>query len=311
MTSLVGVSSYLPDARTAVGTYLRRYGLTDKEIRVYERYYGFAEIRVDPGVGIAEQLVAAGRALKELHGNEHRVRYVLQARTMPVATPYPLNPLHAARDELGLSHAATFTVNQQACASGLLSVHLAGRMLAADGDPDALALVFVGEKTFTTNAQVLPVTAVMGEGVAAVLVSAHGERDKVLGYAARTHGQFYRGARMTHEDNTIFTENYSKTLAEVITAALDAAGLTKDDIDLILPHHVNRLSWLKVMKTLGIRLHERLFLDNQAGLGHCFGADAFINYQAARAGGRLKPGDRYLMTSVGLGATFSAMVCQC
>ncbi|MEO3806054.1 3-oxoacyl-[acyl-carrier-protein] synthase III C-terminal domain-containing protein [Nonomuraea sp. B1E8] len=53
---------------------------------------------------------------------------------------------------------------------------------------------------------------------------------------------------------------------------------------------------------------DRLYLDNLSKVGHCFGADAFINYCSARADGRLTPGDRYLMTAVGLGATFSAMV---
>jgi len=44
--------------------------------------------------------------------------------------------------------------------------------------------------------------------------------------------------------------------------------------------------------------------------GHCFCADPFINYQTVRELGLLKPGDKYLMTSAGLGQTFSAAVFQ-
>ena len=61
---------------------------------------------------------------------------------------------------------------------------------------------------------------------------------------------------------------------------------------------------------LGIPL-ARVFLDNVPVTGHCFAADPFINYVSARDAGRLRPGDLYLMASVGLGATFSAMVLRC
>ncbi|MGW1162866.1 3-oxoacyl-[acyl-carrier-protein] synthase III C-terminal domain-containing protein [Streptomyces sp. NPDC002513] len=308
MTSLAAVSAYLPAHVEPVVEYLKRFGLSDREIKIYKHYYGFGEVRSDPDLGLAGQLIAAARSLPELQGREHLVRYIVQARTVPVVAPYPINPLHEARDALGLSHAQAFALNQQACASVLMSVELAGRLLAEDGDPDALALVFVGEKTFTDDAQVLGVTAVMGEGVAAILVRAGGGRDTVLGFATRTYGQYYRGARMTPEDHEEWGIHYTPALTEVIEEALDRAGLDINEIDYILPHHVNRLSWLKVLAALGVKDRERLFTENLSLVGHCFGADPFINYSTLRADGRLKPGNRYLMTAVGLGATFSAMV---
>ncbi|MDF3292663.1 3-oxoacyl-[acyl-carrier-protein] synthase III C-terminal domain-containing protein [Streptomyces silvisoli] len=308
MTSLVEISGYLPARSESIADFLQAYGLSDREVKIYKQYYGFSEIRTDPDLGMAGQLIAAGRQLKELIGQERRVRYVLQARTMPVAAPYPLNPLHEACEALGLRNALAFSLNQQACASALMSVELAGRMLAEDGDPDALALVFVGEKTFTTDAHVLGITAVMGEGVAAVLVRAGAGRDRLLGFASRIRGEFHRGSRMTAEDHERWAADYADGLSEVISCALDRAGMRPADIDLILPHHVNRLSWLKVLRALQLNQKDRIFMDNLPVVGHCFGADAFINYCSARDTGRLKPGDRYVMTAVGLGATFSAMV---
>ncbi|GIE32339.1 3-oxoacyl-ACP synthase [Actinoplanes italicus] len=309
MTSLEAVAVHLPRHSEPVAGRLRAFGHSDQEIKNYRQFYGFSEIRVDHDRSMAEQLIAAGRGLTELRGQEHRVRYVLQARTMPVSAPYPINPLHEARAALGLTHAPAFSVSQQACASVLVCVELAGRMLAQDGDPDALALIFAGEKTFTDDARVLGVTAVMGEGVVALLVRAGDVgRDRMLGYASRICGEFYRGSRMTDEDHERWAVRYPDVLVDVITSALDRAGLTIDDISLILPHHVNQLSWRKVIKGLGLKNLDRLYLDNLSRIGHCFGADAFINYCSARADGRLVPGDRYLMTAVGLGATFSAMV---
>jgi 3-oxoacyl-[acyl-carrier-protein] synthase-3 len=310
LTSIKAVSIYLPPVSVPVSEYLQDHGLTDARIKIHERYYGFGQIRLDPNASLANHLSAAAAKLDALPGQNHHVRYVIQARTMPVVSPYPVNPLHEVSQSLGLTHATTFCVTQHACASGLLAVNLAGKLLAADGHPDALALVLTGEKAFTSCAQVIADTGVMGEGTAALLVRFGGDRDRVLSYATHTRGEFSGGAWMSPELSQTFQQDYPVALADVMLAAVAKAGLRIDDIDLVLPHNVNRMSWMRVLKRLGIRGTDRLFLDNLPLTGHCFGADSFINYQTARDRGRLRPGDRYLMTAVGLGATFSAMVLQ-
>jgi 3-oxoacyl-[acyl-carrier-protein] synthase-3 len=307
VTALEAVSSHLPTLGVPIADLQEHLGLSDAQIKVFQRFYGLAQVLRDPGRTLADLMLAAAAKLEGLPGREDQVRYVIQARTMQVVAPYPVTPLQDVRRELGLGHAVSFAVTQHACASGLLAVDLAGKLLAADGDPDALALVFAGEKAFTRSAQLIPSTALMGEGVAAVLVSATGSRDRLLGYATRTHGQFNAGLTLTEDLAAEFQQLYQDALAEVLLAAVGQAGLALADIDLVLPHNVNRVSWVRLCQRIGFPV-SRLLLDNVAVTGHCFCADSFINYQTARELGRLRPGDRYLMAAVGLGATFSAMV---
>jgi 3-oxoacyl-[acyl-carrier-protein] synthase-3 len=307
VTSIEAVSSYQPPDRVPVLDRLRAHGYTDAQISVYRRYYGFGEVRADLTGTLADQLAAAIASSAALRGREERISYVLHARSMPVVAPYPVNPLAEVCRKAGLGHATVFSVSQHACASGLLAIHLAGNLLADDGDPDARALVVTGDKAFTASARALSF-GVMGENAAAVLVRADGERDRMLSYVSRTHGRFSGGPWMTPEMNVQFQDGYPDAMAEVILAALAEAGVAVDDVAVILPHNVNRLSWMRVLRRLGLRGGGRLLLDNLASLGHCFCADSFINYESARLDGRLRPGDRYVMTAVGLGATFSAMV---
>ncbi|GAA2868775.1 3-oxoacyl-ACP synthase [Actinoplanes cyaneus] len=310
MTSIEAVAAYHPPVRTPVGDCLREYGLREAQISVYERFYGFRYVRLDPGGSLTEQLVAAMSALPELRGREDRIRYVMHARSMPVVAPYPVNPLLEACRKVGLEHAEIFSVSQHACASALLAVHLAGTMLATTGDPDARALVVGADKAFTASAQAVVAAGVMGESASAVLVRAGGDRDRVLGYATRTHGRYYQGPWMPDELGVEFQDHYPDALAEVIEAAVRSAGLGIDDIALILPHNVNRMSWMRVLRLLGIRGADRLYLVNQADIGHCFCSDSFLNHETARLTSRLRRGDHYVMTAVGLGATFSAMVLE-
>jgi 3-oxoacyl-[acyl-carrier-protein] synthase-3 len=266
-------------------------------------------VRLDPHAGLAEILLSAARKLTALHGREHLVRYVIAARTLAHVMPDPLSVLPGICDSLGLSPAAAFTVTQHACASGLLAVDLAGRLLAADGDDDALALVLTGEKAFTPTARFIPSTTVMGEGTAAVLIRRGGDGDRVLSYATRTRGEYNEWLSLAPELAIRFQEEYPVVLGQVIRAAVREAGLELADIGLLLPHNVNRVSWIRLCEQLGYPL-DRVFLENIPVTGHCFCADPFINLQTAVERGRLAPGDRYLMVTVGLGAVFSAMVLQ-
>lgn len=299
-TTLRAVAGHLPDTAVDVPGYLRECGLTEDRARLYQHYFGFSEIRLAPEATLAQQLTAAAAGLADLD----RVRYVIQARTMPVVALYPANPLAEVCASLGLRHAQAFTLTQHACASALVAVDLAGRLLA--DDPDALALVLTGEKAYMSR--FLTDTSVMGEGAVAILVQHGGEHDEVLGFARRTYGEFHAGSLMPVEYNESYKNLYPVALADVMREAVDRAGLDVDDIALVLPHNVNRMSWVRVLKKLGITGSGRLFLDNLPVFGHCFGADCFLNYRTAVDQGRLRPGDHYMMTSVGINSTFAAMV---
>lgn len=307
MTSLEEVAAHLPSARIPIGELSDELGLSAAEMKVYRRFYGLAEVRREPGGTLTDLLLAAAAKLDGLRGREERVRYVVQARTMPVVVPHPVNPVHEVRDALGLGHATAFAVTHHACASGLLAVDLVGKLLASDGDPDALGLVLTGEKTFTLAAQTVPGTAANSEGAAAVLVGTRDDRDRMLSYAARTHGRFYECLSLDDELAGEYQQIYTEALAEVMLAAVAKAGLALDDVAVVFPHNVNRLSWARLARHLGLPL-ERVFLDNVPVTGHCFCADPFINYRTALDLGRLRPGDRYLLATVGLGSTFSAML---
>jgi 3-oxoacyl-[acyl-carrier-protein] synthase III len=306
MTSIEAVATYLPERRIPVGDLAGMLDLTPRQVTIFERFYRLTEVRWDTEASLLDLLLAATDRLTELRGREDRVRYVLHARAFPVVVPFPHNPLHELCRRRGLGHAQAFTVTQQSCASGLLAIDLAGRLLAATGEPDALALVLAGEKAFTLDSRLLPDTTIFSEGASACLVRHGGSRDRLLAYATQPRGDF-DGEQS--EVAVRFQHEYQACMVAVIEAALDHAGLTLDQIGVILPHNVNLVTWRRLAKRLGVPA-ERVLLDNMLTAGHVFCVDAFLNYQTARERGRLRPGEKYLIAAAGagLGATFSAMV---
>jgi 3-oxoacyl-[acyl-carrier-protein] synthase III len=312
MTALEAVSVYLPPVRIPIESLAGSLGLTDMQVRVFRRFHGLREIARDPDTPLSGLLMKAAAGLDALRGAEHRIRYVLHARTMPVIGPYPVNPLHEVCRALGLDHALAFTVTHQSCASGLLAIDMAGRLLAAetadgqDGHTAPLALILSGEKAFTREAQVFPDTTIFGEGASACLVSAFGARDRLLAYASNVRGEFDSA---TGENDMRLQREYRPSLAEVMQQALAEAGLALGDIRVVLPHNVNMVTWQRMCTLLEFPA-DRVVLDNIPANGHVFCADMFANYRTACARGLLQPGDRYLAAAVGAGggATFAAMV---
>lgn len=309
MTALEEVACYLPDKRVPVEDVTAQLGLTSMQTRLFRRYLGLAEIRLDPGGTLLDLLSAATGRLGGLRGREHLVRYVLHARVMSLVAPYPANPLRDLCRAFGLGHAVSFTVTHHACASGLLAVDMAGRLLAEDGDPRALALVLTGEKAFTRDAEFIPGITIFGEAAAACLVSLDGPADRVLSYAVNIRGEFNGRLDRLPDVASRYEKEYPASFAEAMSAAAAQAGVSMGDLSLLLPTNVNMPSWQRQCRRMGFPV-DRVLLDNVPVTGHAFCADAFINYVTAVERGLLRPGDRYLIAAAGFGATFAAMVVE-
>jgi 3-oxoacyl-[acyl-carrier-protein] synthase III len=314
MTALEAVSVYLPE-RVPIEKLAGPLDLTDMQVRLFRRFHGLREVGRAPNASLFDLLMNAAAGLDALRSRKHQIKYVLYARSMPVVAAYPDNPLHDVCRALELDHAVAFTVTHQSCASGLLAIDVAGRLLTADaadgtadGAAEPLALVLSGEKAFTREAELFADTTIFGEGAAACLVSASGARDRLLSYATNVRGEF---DSPTGANDAKLQREYRPSLVEVIHRALDEAGATLDDIRVVLPHNVNLVTWQRMCLLLGIPT-DRVLLENIPVNGHIYSADVFVNYVTACERGLLRPGDQYLAAVVGAGggATFAAMVFQ-
>jgi len=307
-TTLADVAAFLPERRVPVEELGPELGLTPTQVRVLRRFNGLGEVRrQQPGETLVDLLEGAARALPTLRGREHLVRYVLHARGVPVVAPYPVNPVHELRTRLGLAGATAFAVTHHACASGLLAIDIAGRLLTREREPGALALVVAGEQVFTQDERLAPDHRVFGEGAGACLVSAGGPGDVLLSYVAGQRGDLDHWGVDGLGAMDRFAQEYTELLSDVLLAALKQADLGIDDLALVLPHNVNVVSWRRVCRRIGLPV-DRVLLDNVPLVGHTPSADTFINHASAVALGRLAPGDRYLTAGAGFGAVFSAMV---
>ena len=303
------IEAFTPQRSWTVEEVAAANGLNRNQARIFRRIRGMDTIRSDPDLALIDLLAAPAEAVLSTVSDVDSVRYLIYSHTFPDLTPAYLFAADALRERLGLDTADAFAVAQQACSSGLAAVDVAGQLLRADGDRSAKALVVTGEKPFSGLVRFLLNISIMGEASAACLVGLDGGGSRVISYTNRTEGEFAGSFRMSAEAQRRFGETYNDYLLEQIEATLDRGGLTLSDIAMVIPHNVNLSSWLKLCTRIGLD-KRRVFLDNLAMFGHCYCSDPFLNLVSMRERNLLTKGERYLLTSVGSGSTYAAMIIE-
>ena len=152
------------------------------------------------------------------------------------------------------------------------------------------------------------------DGAGAAVVSASGDGDGRIG-PVRLHAdhegadliRLERGQRISMQGHETFKAAVSR-LSEVTLEALEASGLTLEQIDLFVYHQANSRIIQAVGRRLGL-LEERV-VDYVDRFANSSTATLPIALSVAESEGRLKPGDTVLLASFGGGFTWGATVVQ-
>ncbi len=225
---------------------------------------------------------------------------------------------------LGAKGAAAFDVNA-ACPGWLYGLVIAESMLASGAAKRAL--VVGSEKLSAIIDPTDRSTAVLfGDGAgAAVLVPASGTRGVLSSYL-KSDGDLanllYRpGGGASHPPSAAMLEDRSyylkmagrevfkaavRAMADAAACALERAGLTGAQVDLLIPHQAN----IRIIEATANHANipmERVFV-NVDRFGNTSSASIPIALDEARQSGVLRPGMIALLVSFGAGLTWGAVV---
>lgn len=207
-----------------------------------------------------------------------------------------------------LQNARLFFSTAYNCVTVFMQMQLAHEILKSLPDKSYIVLLVL-DLCFTSILKQIPGSAIMGEAGVAIVLSAQEIDHHLISLQVNDYGQYAKGVWGSQAERLDFQQNYLAYLSNVILEALKKSKLCITDISLILPHNVNLISWIQLCNKLLIP-KEKVYLKNISKLGHCFGADPFINLVDALCENRLQKDDYYMMVSVGLGAAFAAAVYQ-
>jgi 3-oxoacyl-[acyl-carrier-protein] synthase III len=302
---VVGLGHRLPDRVVPNGPIAERIGVDSEWIvrrtGIRERRYAAPDERT---VDLA--LAAARRALSDAELKPSDIDLLLVATMTPDELTPNTAPLVA--DALGLRIAA-YDVGA-ACTGWLSALSIAAAQIETGRAERALV---IGAETLSriTNPDDKRTASLFGDGAGAVVLGPEG--DGAIGpILLASDGSMGETIVANHTDRFLIMDGHTtfnmavKVLVESTEQACERAGVTLDDIDLFVYHQANG----RIIKTVSEKLDlpaERV-ADYVAETGNTSAASIPLTLSLLREDGRLRPGQRLLLSAVGAGFTWGAGV---
>ena len=196
-----------------------------------------------------------------------------------------------------------------ACSGFLYGLEVAKGLIEGNGLKKVL-LVGAEKLSDIVNWQDRSTCVLFGDGAGAVVVSNEGEGE-ILASVMRSDGSAWeilyaeRCGYISMKGRELF-KLAVRSMEEVCLEVLQKAGLSAEQIDLFVPHQAN----IRIMEALAERLNlsmEKVY-SNIHKYGNTSAASIPIALTEAYLEGRLKRGDLVLMTAMGGGLTWGAML---
>jgi 3-oxoacyl-[acyl-carrier-protein] synthase-3 len=297
----------LPEHHDLVADILTEYDVPAREQRMFTRIFG---LRHSPSWTweelLDDLLVEAGSRALGGQGAD----LVLYAHSLQMQE-VNFRPGLAQRvgKGLGLPETAFFGISGVACTSMLRSIDLARDFLNARPDKDRVLVLGGDHGAAYSAARVVPRMMVIGDAIGAFTVQRTGYRYRYLASAARADFRFARSVRMDEEEIRLFGRASGENLLDALNEATFRAGMAPEDLDWVIPQLVNPLGWSLFSRNSGIP-RDRFLLDLLPVHGHVFGVDTLLTLEHADRTGRLRPGDRCALISIGQGAYFRVLLIE-
>jgi len=304
---VVGLGHKLPDRVVPNGPIAERIGVDAEWIvrrtGIRERRYAAPEERT------SDLAVAAGRrALQDADLKPSDVDLVLVATMTPDELTPNTAPLVA--EDLGIGVGA-FDVG--AACTGWLSALSTGAALVETGRSDAALVIGAETLSRVTNFDDKRTASLFGDGAGAVVLSAHGE-GQIGPIVLASDGSMGDTITATHAERLLVMDGHTtfnkavKVLADSTREACELAGVGLDEIDLFVYHQANGRILRAVAEKL--ELPEERVADYVGETGNTSAASIPLTLSLLREDGRLRPGQRLLLSAVGAGFTWGAGVVE-
>ncbi|MEM7417352.1 MAG: beta-ketoacyl-ACP synthase III [Gemmatimonadota bacterium] len=321
IAEIVSTGRYLPDRVVTNDDLAQRMDTSDEWIRTRT---GIRERRIAPDdMYAAEMGAAAARIAMERAGVTPEEIDIIVLST---ATPDRWLPSTACDTQalLGCQNAFAFDV-MAACTGHIYAVSMAEGYLAAGRGE--IALVIAAEKMSAILDWEDRTTAVLfGDGAGAAImkradsdrgvISSHLQSDGHLADLLNRPGGgavdpisyavIDEGRHLLQMQGREIFKNAVRNMADACERALEKAGITADDITLLVPHQANIRIIEATAKKAGVPM-DKVFV-NVDKYGNMSSATVPVALDEAIEQGRVGPGDLILTVAFGAGLTWGAMV---
>lgn len=320
-SKITGTGSYLPPRRVTnqdLTEELAAKGIETSDEWIFSRSGIKARHFVDPGVCASDlAVIAAQRALEQAGLQADQIDLIILATSTPDHLGGFPSTACIVQKKLGLSRAAAFDL-QAVCSGFIYAVSVADAMIKSGSHKNVLVIgaeVFSRIMDFSDRGTCV----LFGDGAGAVVLSASSEPGvlvsrihadgnyaNILCVPGRAAGGVVEGSAFVHMDGPAVFKLAVSVLDKVAREVLEAAGLTVDDLDWLVPHQAN----IRIMQGTAKKLHlpaEKVIVTVDQH-GNTSAASIPMALDCGVRDGRIKAGQTILIEGVGGGFTWGAAI---
>ncbi len=319
---------------TGWGVALPEHVLTNQDL---EQMVDTSDEWIVSRTGIRERRIAAPDQTTASLGADAAVEALKVAGLKPTdvdliivasSSPEHIFPATACivQDILGATRAGAFDLSA-ACTGFIFALNMAAQAIRSGSINNA---VVIGAETLSriVNWQDRNTCILFGDGAGAFVLQASNEPGGVLAAVMHADGSgadvlsipaggskmptsadtVAHGLHYVHMEGRPVFRFATRVMAEATREVVEKAGLTLDDIDLIVPHQANYR--ILEVAARGLKMPMEKFMVNLDKYGNTSTASIPIAAAEAAEQGRLRRGDKVVLVGFGGGLTYGALVAE-
>jgi 3-oxoacyl-[acyl-carrier-protein] synthase-3 len=298
-----GIGRYLPDRILTNKELEQRMDTTDEWIRTMT---GIEERRIaDDSVNTSDMgYEAALKAIEDANISPEEIDLILVATVTP-DQPFPTVSC-ILQERLGAKKAAAMDISA-ACA-GFMYGMVTAKQFIESGVYKNILVVGVEKLSKITDWNDRNTAVLFGDGAGAVVMGPVSEGRGILSFELGADGT---GAKHLYQDEYIIMNGREvfkfavRQMGESAANVLEKAGLTKEDVDLLVPHQAN----IRIMEASRQRLDlpEEKMSKTVHKYGNTSAASIPISIVEELENGKIKDDDLLVMVGFGGGLTWGAI----
>jgi 3-oxoacyl-[acyl-carrier-protein] synthase-3 len=313
---IMGVGGYRPHRVVGNDEILKHIDSSDEWIRsrsgIVTRHWAGEDETVEEMA-----LAAAGKAVADAGLDPDRIDAVVVSTVSHFVQTPSVATVIAHR--LGAGRAAAFDISA-ACAGFGYGLTIA-KGLITEGSAGHVLVIGVERLSDLTDREDRSTAFLFGDGAGAVVVGpseepamgptvwgSEGDKADVIGQTVPwdRYAPGDRRPALRQEGQTVFRWAVFE-MAKVAQQALDAAGITAEDLDVFIPHQANMRIIDSMVKTLRLPEHVAVARDIET-TGNTSAASIPLAMERMLATGQAKSGDTALVIGFGAGLVYAATV---
>ena len=323
-SKIVGTGSYLPEKRVTnheLAAQLAAKGIETSDEWIVSRSGISARHYAEPEQASSDLgVIAAKRALEMAGMQPDDIDLIIVASSTPDFYGSFPSTACIVQKKLGISNTCAAVDVQAVCSGFVYAVATADSFIKSGMHKNVLV---IGAEVFSRilNFEDRTTCVLFGDGAGAIVMSASqepgilacklhadGRHSDVLRVPGSLSNGAIDGSAFLFMDGQAVFKLAVSVLEKVAYEALDAAGMTSDQIDWLIPHQANIRIMNGTAKKLGMEPEKMVVTVDQHG--NTSAASIPLALDVAVRDGRVKKGDVVMMEGVGGGFTWGAVLAR-